>query len=83
MKTEIFTPLIEEAYKFAQEATKGKPELFEGIFLGRYTELLLQRAVDICFNIQDPDDPNVRPGDVAAQVLIQYFGITDTTIEKS
>lgn len=83
MKSEIFTPLIEEAYTFAQEVTKDTPTQFEGVFLGRYTELILQRAVDVCFNIRDPEDPTARPGDLAAQVLIQHFGITDTTIQKN
>lgn len=82
MKSEIFKPLIDEAYKFAEEVTKDTPSQFEGVFLGRYTELILQRSVDICLNIRDPEDPTARPGDVAAQFLIQHFGITDTTIEK-
>lgn len=81
MKSEIFTPLIEEAYKFAQDATRDNPDMFEGIFLGRYTELVLQRTVDVCMNIRDPENENARPGDIPAQVLIQYFGITDTQIK--
>ena len=80
MKSEIFTPLIEEAYKFAQEVTNGDTTTFDGVFLGKYTELLLQRTVDICLNMRDPTDSESRPGENAAQVLIKYFDITDTSI---
>lgn len=80
MKSEIFTPLIKEAYKFAHDVTKGDTNTFDGVFLGKYTELLLQRTVDICLNMRDPANSAARPGEIAAQVLIKYFDITDTSI---
>lgn len=77
MKSEVFKELIEEAYGYAHEVSKEFPSAFEGVFIGRYTELIMERAINLCLNLRDPENPESRPGEAAAAALKQHFGIID------
>lgn len=63
--------MVLEAAKYAAEKTKGYPSSYEGVFIGRFTELIVGECIRIC---EEGDNTQTTSGG-AAQMIKQHFDI--------
>jgi len=70
MKADI-KKIMFEAAEYAKKVTAGNPSSFEGVFMGKYTELVVLECARIS---NEADDTVTGQGTSSAEAFKKHFG---------